>query len=86
METIIHLDDQLFARTQQVAASTGQSVDAVIAHALTESLARQENSSSGEKIHLIRNGTMRIRPGVDISNNAELLEIMEEGLDVSRRR
>jgi hypothetical protein len=86
MEAIIHIDDQLFARAQQLAVSTGQTVDAVVVHALEETLERQEKDASREKVHLIRDHGMRIRPGIDISNNAELLDIMEEGLDVSRRR
>ncbi|MGD0517968.1 MAG: hypothetical protein ABSA26_10580 [Thermoguttaceae bacterium] len=86
MDATIHIDDQLFIRVQQVAQATGQTVDAVISNALAETLESQEKPSSGEKTHLVRNGKMKIRPGIDINNNAELRDIMEEGLDVSRRR
>jgi hypothetical protein len=86
MDTTIHIDDQLFIRVQEAAAATGQTVDAFIANALTETLAHPEKDSSGKIFCFTRDRGMRLMPGVDINNNAELLDIMEEGLDVSRRR
>jgi hypothetical protein len=86
MDATIHIDDQLFIRVQQVAEATGQSVDAVISQALVENLESPHKPYAGEKIHLIRDKGMGLKPGININNNAELLDIMEEGLDVSRRR
>jgi hypothetical protein len=86
MEAVIHIDDQLFARAQQLAVSTGQTVDAVVVHALEETLERQEKASPAEKYCFPRDRGMGVLPGVNIDNSAELLDIMEEGLDVSRRR
>jgi hypothetical protein len=102
METTIHLDDQLFDRAQQFALAAGQTVDAFIAQTIKESLEKQstpsgtkthliQNSemqlkSPEEKFCFPRETGSRLRPGVDISNSAELLDIMEEGLDISKRR
>jgi len=86
MDANIRLDDQLFIRAQELAAATGQSVDTVIANALAETLARQKTTPSGEKFCFTRDRGMGLMPGVNIDNNAELLDIMEEGLDVSHRR
>jgi hypothetical protein len=86
MDTNIHLDDQLFTRVQEAAAATGQTVDAVIANALDKTLESQKKSLAGEKVRLVRNDKMKIKPGIDINNSAELRDIMEEELDVSHRR
>lgn len=85
MDANIHLDDQLYIRSQELAAAMGQSVDAVIANALAETLARQKTTTSGEIFCFTRDRGMGVMPGVNIDNNAELLDIMEEGLDVSHR-
>jgi hypothetical protein len=84
MDTIIHLDEQLFNRAREFAQAAGQTVDAYIAQQLKNSLDNQP-PSSGEKTRLVQNCEMRLQPGVDISNSAELLDIMEKGLDVSQR-
>jgi hypothetical protein len=85
MDTTIHIDDQLFIRVQQVAQATGQSVDAIIANALTETLKNKQATASGEKFCFTRDRGKGVMPGVDINNSAELLDIMEEGQDVSHR-
>ena len=85
MDATIHIDDQLFIRVQQVAQATGQTVDAVISNALTETLTHQQATSSGEIFCFTRDRGMGVMPGVDINNSAELLDIMEEGRDVSYR-
>lgn len=85
MDATIHIDDQLFIRVQQVAQATGQTVDAVISNALTETLTQQQATSSDDKFCFTRERGMGLMPGVNINNNAELRDIMEEGLDVSHR-
>jgi predicted transcriptional regulator len=79
MDATIHIDDQLSIRVQEVAQATGQTVDTVISNALAETLESPQKPSSGKKIHLIRDKEMGLKPGVNINNNAELLDIMEEG-------
>jgi hypothetical protein len=86
MEAIIHIDDQLFARAQEAAAAAGQSVDAVIAQALTATLPQEPQPSSKKEFCFTRYRGKGLMPGVNLDNSAELLDIMEEGLDVSRRR
>jgi hypothetical protein len=85
MDATIHIDDQLYIRVQQVAQATGQTVDAVISNALAENLESPQKPSSGEKFCFTRDKGKGVMPGVDINNSAELLDIMEEGQDVSRR-
>jgi hypothetical protein len=86
MEIIIHLDDQLYRLAQEHAQVAGQTLETFISQTLNESLEKQFPSPSKEKTPLIQNFQMRLRPGIDISNSAELLDIMEEGLDISKRR
>lgn len=85
MEAIIHIDDQLYTLAQESAQAAGQTLDAFIAQKLKDSLETQPPPTGG-KTHLVQNCEMRLQPGIDISNSAELLDIMEKGLDVSQRR
>jgi hypothetical protein len=85
METIIHLDDQLFSQAQECAQAAGQTLDAFVAQSLKNSLEKQPPASSDKKFDFPRVSGSILMPGVDLNNNAELLDIMEEGLDVSKR-
>jgi hypothetical protein len=86
MTATIHIDDRLFLQAQELAQATGCTVDAFIAQALEESLQKQQRAVAEKKYSFTRDRGMGLRRGVEISNNAELLDIMEEGLDVSHRR
>ncbi len=85
MDAVIHLDQQLFDRARQLADAAGQTVDAFVAQTLKTSL-EEHPPAKGEKTHLPQNHEMRLQPGIDINSTAKLLDLMDEGLDVSQRR
>lgn len=78
MRTTLRLSDPLFAQVRQLAADTSRSLTAIIEEALREKLARLR--SAGKKRKKIKLSTFKgtgLMPGVDISNNAQLLDIMD---------
>jgi hypothetical protein len=78
--TTIRLDEHLLRHAKQHAARTGRSLTRFIEDALREVLARSAPASRKAKLDL---PTMRgkLRPGVDLDNNAALLDLMESGDD-----
>jgi hypothetical protein len=85
MDAVIHLDQQLYDRAQQLAQAAGQTVDAFVAQTLKASLEEQSPPPEEKKYSFPRDYGSGLLPGVDISNSAQLLDVMEEGLDVSKR-
>ena len=77
MRTTIQIDDGLLAELKGIAARTGKMLTAVINDALHDALSRRRNAER-HPVHLpVFNGT-GVMPGVDLSDSAALLEIMEK--------
>lgn len=79
MRTTIRLDDGLLRDAKVLAARTGRTLTSVIEDALRESLARRK-VGAGEHIQLpvFRPvGRRGLQPGVDLSDSAALLDLME---------
>lgn len=85
VRTTINLPDELYGEVRRRAAEEGRTVTSFLEQALRDALARHE---AGEKPRFVvrpfRGGG--VMPGVDLTNNAALLELEEEGLDVDSRR
>lgn len=77
MRTTIHIDDSLFAELKGIAARTGRTLTAVIHDALRDSLSRRRNAKRPAVKLRVFHGT-GVMPGVDLSDSASLLEIMEK--------
>ncbi len=76
MRTTIHIDDHLFAELKGIAADTGKTLTAVIQDALRESLSRRR-ATDRPAINLpLFHGT-GVMPGVDLSDSASLLALIE---------
>jgi predicted transcriptional regulator len=78
MRTTIRLDQDLMKKAKEVAAQSGRTLTDVIADALRESFSRRNaaDQRTAVKLHTFKGG--RVMPGVDLSNSAALLELMEE--------
>ncbi|MEW6582743.1 MAG: DUF2191 domain-containing protein [Actinomycetota bacterium] len=77
MRTTVTIDDALLAHAKDVAARTGRTVGQVIEDSLRETFARRESPAKPRPFPVFgRGGTL---PGVDISDTAALLDLMEEG-------
>ena len=78
MRTTIHIDDHLFTELKGIAADTGKTLTAVIQDALRESLSRRRTTKRPTVDLPLFHGT-GVMPGVDLSDSASLLEIIDEG-------
>jgi hypothetical protein len=78
MRTTIRLDDELLADAKVLAARTGRTLTSVIEDALRESLARGRRRPPKASYELPTHSA-RLGPGVDLSDSAALLDLMEEG-------
>jgi len=86
MRTTISLDDHLLREAKIIAASSGKTLSEVIEDSLRESLARRKATAPRRRINLPTFKGTGLMPGVDLNNNAALLDLMEEGVDVNSRR
>ena len=85
MRTTLTIDDQLLAEYKQVAAVTHRTLSYVIQDALRETLARRREAAAGQPVRLPVIGGGGLRPGVDLDDNARLLELLEAGRDAELR-
>jgi hypothetical protein len=83
MRTTIRLDDNLLAAAKQRAAKTGRTLTALFEDALRAFLARDPQPRRGETVKLPTFDGGGPRPGVDLDNSADLLDVME-GPDAAR--
>jgi ribbon-helix-helix CopG family protein len=82
MRTTIRLDDDLLSQAKQLAAATGRTLTAVIEDALRAQLARRADPRRRVKLPVFHGGG-GLQPGVDLDNNAALLELLESEPDPS---
>lgn len=78
MRTTINLDEALIERAKTIAAQTGKSFSDVVQDAVRESIARRDRAAARPNLPLpvdrIGGGLL---PGVDLDDNAALLDLME---------
>jgi hypothetical protein len=87
MRTTVRLDEGLLREAKAVAARERRTLTAVIDDALRQFLARKVATRGARpKVELITFGEGGVRPGVDIDDTAALIELMEEGVPLDKRR
>ena len=79
MRTTISINDNVLERAKKLAREKGKTLSSVIEDALQESISRREQQT--DRPHVILPTFMGdgLQPGVDLDNNAALLDLMEEG-------
>jgi hypothetical protein len=85
IRTTLTIDDSLLAEYKRVAADTHRTLSYVIQDALRETLARRREAASRQSVRLPVIGGGGLRPGVDLDDNARLLELLEAERDEARR-
>jgi hypothetical protein len=85
MRTTVRLDDRLLRELKQHAAKHGRTITAVIEDALRQFLMRAEGRKDLPPYRPIT-FKGRLQPGIDLDDTATLLEVMEEGLPLEKRR
>ena len=78
MRTTITIDERLLAQAKEVAARSGRTLNAVVEDALRVALARQRSGPHREAVSLPTFAGSALRPGVDLDNSADLLDLMDE--------
>jgi hypothetical protein len=76
MRTTIRLDESLLQEAKRHAMETGTTLTAVLEHALRESLARRTLRAKARPVRLKTFKGGGVRPGVDLDDNASLLDLM----------
>ncbi|BBZ11002.1 ribbon-helix-helix protein, CopG family [Mycobacterium branderi] len=84
MRTTVSISDELLAAAKRRARERGQSLGAVIEDALRRELAAAPDSKPRPKVPIFH-GTGP-RPGLELTSNRALAEVLDEGLDLNRRR
>lgn len=78
MRTTIRIEDQLYRRVKARAAATGRTVGEVIEDAVREALRPRRAPKDGVTPLPVFGGS-GVLAGVDLSSNAALAEVMDEG-------
>jgi len=85
MRTTINLPDDLILQAKKAALDADTTLTEIIANALRETLARRKQKAPKKKFKVIPYGKGGTYPGVDISDTAALLDIMDGIVDPNRR-
>ena len=85
MRTTVRLDDGLLEQARQEARRRGETLTALIEEGLRHELARSKQTPR-PRVELPIFDLGGLMPGVDLSNNASLLEILEEGVPLEKLR
>lgn len=86
MRTTIRLDDDLYRQIKAKAARIGRPVGAVIEDAIRASLTAATTRTARPLPELPTFGSRGTMPGVDLTDNASVRELMDEGVTVDARR
>ncbi len=78
MRTTVLLDDHLLSEAKAYAARTGRTFTALVSDTLREVLARRKPAGKPARTQLPTFKGNGVRPGVDLDNNAALLDLMEQ--------
>jgi hypothetical protein len=85
IRTTLTIDDKLLAEYKRFAADTHRTLSYVIQDALRETLARRREAAERRPVRLPVIGGGGLQPGVDLDDNARLLELMESERDAGLR-
>jgi hypothetical protein len=77
MRTTISLDDELLGEAKERAARAGRTLSQVVEDALRESFLRHDQAIRKPVKLPLSTSRGGPRPGVDLNNNAALLDLME---------
>lgn len=85
MRTTISISDELLVAAKRRARERGQSLGSVIEDALRRALATEPDPAPRPAVPVFDGGT-GARPGVDLTSNRALYEVLDEGTPLDARR
>jgi len=86
MRTTVTIDDQLYRELKSRAGASGRTVGALIEDAVRDSLRAPEAIARAPLPPLPVSGSGGLMPGVDLTDNASLRELLDEGIPLLERR
>jgi len=86
MRTTVRLDDALLTAAKKLAVDSGRTLTQVIEDSLRVALAQRDAQKSAKpiKLHTSKGGS-GLQPGVDLSSNAAVQDLMDEYDGLFRR-
>jgi hypothetical protein len=85
MRTTVSISDELLAAAKRRARERGVSLGQVIDAALRRELAASATQRGNRPVVPVFDGGSGPRPGVDLTSNRGLHEVLDEGLDLDAR-
>ncbi len=85
MRTTVAIDDELLAAARRRAQARDETLGQVIEDALRRDLARPSQARRAPAIPVFR-GSGGVRPGIDLTSNRGLYEVLDEGFDLDQLR
>ncbi|MGL4744192.1 MAG: CopG family transcriptional regulator [Phycicoccus sp.] len=85
MRTTLAIDDEVLSAAKRRARREGTSLGTVVEDALRRYLARAPEVADPPAIPVFRGGR-GVRPGVDLSSNRSIQELLDDGVEVDRLR
>jgi hypothetical protein len=78
MRTTVRLDEKLLAEAKKLAVDTGRTFTQVMEDALRMALAQRREKKKAKPVKLHTFTGDGVQPGVDLSSNAALSDLMDE--------
>jgi hypothetical protein len=78
MRTTVRLDEKLLAEAKKLAVDTGRTFTQVLEDALRVALVQRKQPKRRKPIKLHTCGGNGLQPGVDLSSNAAVQDLMDE--------
>jgi hypothetical protein len=85
MRTTVSISDELLAAAKRRARERGQTLGEVLDRALRRELAGPAADVSAPPVPVFSGGSGP-RPGLDLTSNAAMLEVLEDGRPLDQRR
>jgi plasmid stability protein len=85
MRTTVRIDDELYRRVKLRAATEGRTVAAVLEDAVRVGMTTHVSPSAAAFV-LVTAGEGGLHPGIDLSSNAALREVLDEGVGLAQLR
>jgi len=85
MRTTMAIDDEILDAAKRRARARGTTLGQVVEAALRRELAADQDRGDVPPIPVFTGGTGP-RPGVDLASNRALYEVLDDGIDLDRRR
>ena len=85
MRTTVNIDDERLTAARDRARERGTTLGQLLEDALRRSVAAEATTKVGPPIPVFRGGT-GLRPGVDLSSNRAIYELLDEGVELDKLR